>query len=389
MPRLSQAIPRYRKHKASGQAIVEINGRRHYLGPHGTRVSRLEYDRLITEWLSSGRAQSFGVRGEPLSIAEVLLEYLTYAKEYYGGGGRTEYTNMLQAVKPLQRLYGQRPAAEFDGPRLKAVRQVYVDAGHCRAYVNASTNRVVRVFRWAAGEGLVPAEVPVALSMVPGLRRGRTAAPEGRKVRPVGSQIVATTLPHLSRVLQAMVSLQQLTGMRPNELCMLRPADVERSDEIWEYRPGHHKTEHYDKDRVVYLGPQAQSILRPFLLRAADAFCFSPAEAVEEMRRERAAARRTPLSCGNKSGSNQVRHKPRRKAGERYTPQSYNYAVRRACDKAFPVPAEIADDPQEVKKWRASHRWHPNQLRHSLASKVRREFGLDAARTLLGHADQP
>ncbi len=27
--------PRLRHHKASGQAFVEINGRRHYLGVHG------------------------------------------------------------------------------------------------------------------------------------------------------------------------------------------------------------------------------------------------------------------------------------------------------------------------------------------------------------------
>ena len=60
MPRLSQSVPKYRKHKASGQAIVEINGRRHYLGPHGTKASKLEYDCLITECSSSGRSASFG-----------------------------------------------------------------------------------------------------------------------------------------------------------------------------------------------------------------------------------------------------------------------------------------------------------------------------------------
>jgi integrase len=174
--------------------------------------------------------------------------------------------------------------------------------------------------------------------------------------------------------------------MRPGELCILRPGDVDCSVEVWEFKPRRHKTENYEKDRVVYLGPQAQEVLRPFLLRPADVYCFSPAEAVEEMRRERTAARTTPPSCGNRPGSNRVRHKPRRTAGDRYTPQSYNYAVCRACDKAFPVPGEIADDPQAIKEWRASHRWHPNQLRHALASKVRREYGLDAARTLLGHS---
>jgi hypothetical protein len=32
MPRLAGAVPKYRKHRASAQAFVELNGRRHYLG---------------------------------------------------------------------------------------------------------------------------------------------------------------------------------------------------------------------------------------------------------------------------------------------------------------------------------------------------------------------
>jgi hypothetical protein len=60
MPLLTQSVPKYRKHKQSGQAIVTINGRDYLLVPHGTKASRLEYDRLITEWLSSGRSASYG-----------------------------------------------------------------------------------------------------------------------------------------------------------------------------------------------------------------------------------------------------------------------------------------------------------------------------------------
>lgn len=62
--------------------------------------------------------------------------------------------------------------------------------------------------------------------MVPGLRRSKTEAPEGRKVLPVDEKHVAATLPHQSKVLQAMVKVQQLTGMRPGELVVMRPCDV-------------------------------------------------------------------------------------------------------------------------------------------------------------------
>ena len=30
--------------------------------------------------------------------------------------------------------------------------------------------------------------------------------------------------------------------------------------------------------------------------------------------------------------------------------------------------------------------WHPNQLRHSKATEIRRQFGLEAAQVVLGHA---
>lgn len=49
MPRLTNSLPKYRKHRASGQAVVTIAGRDCYLGPHGTKASRLEYDPLINE----------------------------------------------------------------------------------------------------------------------------------------------------------------------------------------------------------------------------------------------------------------------------------------------------------------------------------------------------
>jgi site-specific recombinase XerC len=30
--------------------------------------------------------------------------------------------------------------------------------------------------------------------------------------------------------------------------------------------------------------------------------------------------------------------------------------------------------------------WHPNQLRHTTATKVREQFGLEAAQVVLGHS---
>jgi hypothetical protein len=55
MPRLVNAVPKYRKHRASGKAVLTIGGKDCYLGPHGTKGSRVEYDRLDGEWLANDR----------------------------------------------------------------------------------------------------------------------------------------------------------------------------------------------------------------------------------------------------------------------------------------------------------------------------------------------
>ena len=55
MPYLAHATPRYRLHRASGQAVVTLAGVDHYLGPWKSKASRIEYDRLVGEWLTAGR----------------------------------------------------------------------------------------------------------------------------------------------------------------------------------------------------------------------------------------------------------------------------------------------------------------------------------------------
>ena len=155
------------------------------------------------------------------------------------------------------------------------------------------------------------------------------------------------------------------TGCRPAEVCGLTPGQVDRSGEVWEARLVDHKTAHRELERTIYIGPQAQAVLAPFLLRGAEDTCFSPAEAMQEMRDRRAEARKTPLSCGNRAGTNR-RRKPQRLPSPKYTTQTYGRAIARVCEE-HNLP-----------------HWAPNQLRHSLATRVRREFDLDAAKTLLG-----
>ena len=79
MPRLAYSLPRYRRHRGSNQAVVTLNSRDYYLGPYGTKASRVEYDRLIGEWLAGGR-YPLHVTASDLTIVELCVRYLEFAK---------------------------------------------------------------------------------------------------------------------------------------------------------------------------------------------------------------------------------------------------------------------------------------------------------------------
>jgi integrase len=393
MPRLVDALPKYRKHKASGQAIVTLAGVDHYLGPHGTKASKGQYDRLIAEWLQHERRLL--PAGDSITVVELCARYLRFAKVYYRKDGRcTKVTPAVKAcIKYLKDWYGHEPADSFGPLALKAVRQRMVEDGLSRRYINDHTARIKRMFKWAVGEQLVAPATWQALSAVSGLVRGKTAARDNPPVLPVDDAIVDATLPHLPEVVADMLRLQRVTGMRPAEVCIVRPCDLDRSGDVWLYRPASHKTQHRGRERIVFLGAEAQGVLLRYLARDPEAYCFCPRDSEAQRRADAHAARTTPLSCGNRPGTNQ-RRKPQHQPGERYEVDAYRRAITRACDKAFPHPtwasvpvADLTDaEAVDLRDWRRDHRWAPNRLRHSYATRVRRECGLEAAQVLLGHS---
>jgi hypothetical protein len=103
----SPRTPSYRKHKPTGQAVVTLSGRDFYLGRYGSRESRSEYDRLIAEWLTSGRelpGPTSG-NGSDLTVNEMLLAFEQWAESYYRKGGEItgEVTNVV-SVRPIPSL---------------------------------------------------------------------------------------------------------------------------------------------------------------------------------------------------------------------------------------------------------------------------------------------
>ena len=83
---LTNRTPTYCLHKATGQAVVRLNGKDHYLGKYVTNESQDAYDRLLAEWLAGGRRLPTAKTGDGLSVNEMLLAYWRWAEKNYRDG---------------------------------------------------------------------------------------------------------------------------------------------------------------------------------------------------------------------------------------------------------------------------------------------------------------
>jgi integrase len=366
--------PAYLLHKATGQARVRIDGKDHYLGEYGSPESRDQYEELVNEWF----ARQGDVSSVRLTIDELALLYLKHAETYYVKSGEpTSETDCIRAALRLLiafagpircREFGPRQFREFRDSLVALPDKRFAEGTRTlsRQYINKVLRKVVRAFKWAAREELVPVTVWQALTTVEGLKRGRSPAREASRITVVDDTVVEKTLPELPPPVAAMVRLQRLTGMRPGEVCGLRPCDVSLgTDGIWTYRPERHKTEHHDRERIVFIGPQGQDVLRPYLERDPDAFCFSPKESAAWYLERKRANRKSKVQPSQLDRS---KPEPLKTPGDYYDEGSYRKCVQAACDRAKVKP------------------WAPNRLRHLAATVIRASAGIEGTRVILGHA---
>jgi hypothetical protein len=155
MPKLINRNPKYRKHRASGQAIVTIGRQDRYLGPYGTAASRREYDRVIAEWLAHGRSGLAPTAAVDLAVIELIAAYWRHARSYYAspadgpdaGDSNGELSCLRLALAVVKRLYADTSVSEFGPLAQKAVRAEMVKRGWARSHVNPQIGRVRRMFR--------------------------------------------------------------------------------------------------------------------------------------------------------------------------------------------------------------------------------------------------
>ena len=371
-------VPKYRKHP-NGQAFVEhrsipTKSHRLYLGKFGSPESKAAYERVVRQILAGSYSPPVpDVSGPLATISDLLLQYLDYVERRYSRNGKPtrRLFDIRDNLRPLWLLFGDTPAIEF-GPRaLRSLQQALVDARqvivegdppqvtlrrrYARSHINQLIQRTKGFFRWCCADERLPPEHYHKLLCVEGIQPGQTSAREPERVRAVPRAWVNATLPFLSRTVRAMVEIQLACGMRPNEVCSMRTCDINTSGPVWLYMPERHKTAHHGYTLVKAIPKATQAILRPFLSTNLTEYIFSPRKAETER-----------LGHCPDRGTRAVR--------DHYDTDSYrraiNYGLAKAARKGVEIP-----------------HWHPNQLRHLIATEISQKFGQQVAQRWLGHAD--
>jgi len=341
-------LPKLCRHKASGKAYVTdpYTRREHYFrASYGSPECRREYDEWVRQLLDRRRVVASGAPpGSSVTVGRLIVDFMAHARTYYVKDGKetSQVSTVQAALRPVNNLFGTLPADDFGPDQLKAARQWMIGAGWIRQSINSQVQRIRQVFRWGVEHGLVRTETLAALKTVPGLRFGRSAAVEATPVEPVPLEVVERTLPRLSSTVREMVEVQLHADMRPGEVTIMRPCDIDRRDVPWLYVPCKHKTQHHGKQRRIYLGPKARAILAPLILKcpSEEAWLFQS-------------------KCRG----------PFVHRRSHWTVKGYDKAIYRACRKSPAIPD-----------------WTPGQLRHTQATVIRAAFGAEAAQVILGHS---
>jgi integrase len=336
-------VPNLRHDKVKNRAFSrwQAYGRDNvrYFGEWGSAATIANYRRFAAEWAAGSFEAAPLSESDDVYVADVIMRWLDRCKQEYRKHGKltSEWHSNRSAMCILNDIYGDLSAADFTPAALRAVRKAMIERKWTRKTVNDGVKRVVRMFAFAVGQSLVSPNVLHALREVESLRAGRGGAPDRPRVKPATAEQIEAVMPHLSPIparrakLEAMIRVHRLTGMRPGELCALRPADIDRTADIWLYtvRDEANKNLHRGKAQRYFIGPKAQALLLPHLAAKPDEPVF---------------------------GTTRV---------------AYGKAVHYACKAAGIEP------------------WHPHQLRHALATEVASRFkSLDAAAAAIGDAKQ-
>ena len=145
-------IPNYRLHKATGQGFVELGGRRFYLGKHGSKASRDEYERRVAEYLTNGRQLPPTKTKTGISCQELAIQFLEWAEEYFMSQPKS-FNHIKTAMGFLVKHYGRESDDNFAPTSLVFIQKQLVEHGYARLMVNRYVGIIKQAFKPGAKFG--------------------------------------------------------------------------------------------------------------------------------------------------------------------------------------------------------------------------------------------
>jgi integrase len=339
MPKKS--VPKYRIHKASGQARVTLNNKTYYLGKYGTKKSWEKYYELIENYTRNKYHHNtdnkeINTTTPPtktsinnITCHQLCIEFLDDNKKTLR---KPAYSKYKSVIKTVLQYYKKIPVNDFAPNSLMFIQDKWVKMNYTKDTITAYSQALKNIFKWGHLHYYVKPDTLLDLKLTPNSPHDENIK-ENRKVSPVPLDLVEKTLPHLPQNVQDIIRLQLHTAARPQDICNMTKNEINTSQEIWIYNPLNHKTKHKNKTRIIPLGPNAQKILTPYLTNTP-----------EHQQRLFYTKKDKPL-----------------------TPNIYSQYIRHCC-----------------KKEKLPH-WHPNQLRHTAATELRKRYGIENTKILLGH----
>ena len=332
-------IPQMRLHKRSGLARVIVDGQHLYLGKYGSAESHRRYAELLKSLEANAEQPPVTAPRDPatITVRHLTVGFARFAFDHYSNRSSDGRHWIVQrACRILDELYGDEPVNSVGPIRLEALRDVLIQQQLARKTINDIVSQIVTAYRWGVRKEMVRPDVHLALKAVPALRAGQPGVKETDAIKPVDAITIGKTIRHLPLTVADMVRVQLRTAARPGEVRDMRVCDLNVDGDRWHYKPEHHKTEHHGKQRLIPIGPRTRRVLE----------------------RNLEGKKQTDFVFQTGVGENTP-----------YTKDAYAKAVKRAASQAG-VP-----------------HWSPNRLRHTRASELRRRFGVEAASTVLGHAN--
>ena len=321
------------------------------------------------------------------TIGELLDKYYAYAKKTTRSDtSHSEHPDLqfTKRVKKFLQPYLLWPVSDFGPDELLDVQNAlvsyeYVQGKKKKRYTRGGVNNLIkwirRIWKWGMGRQFITAEQVQGLDEVKPIKMGKTKAPDKSKRARVTEEEFQSVIGSVSGVVGDMLQLIWYTAMRPYEVCNMRPFDILYDNpDCWLYIPGRdqtpvgqHKTTRFERVKVIPLASKCQKILRSRIKDfGSKEYIFSPQEAMQEFYNNKAQNRETPLSCGNRPGTNRKKN-TMITPGQKYAHNSLRNACKRGCIRA------------------GVNIFTPYDLRRTIATGARSILGKEAAKVLLGH----